>query len=287
MIWSLVTNEDMNSYGTSPVFGFYSEVLGRDNVKLAVVDDDDSLDFVSAEDTILLRTASRGLVHTIEKKGLKSTAEFYPLYELTNDKKTLSDYLAFKGIGVPRQYHLDEVKDGNRYFVKPRYGNESKCISENSVCSTIDEVIRQVSIIKETLNQDAVIEEFIDGVESTSALVCIDGNVSSCSIDIEFGGKHGIQTKECKSGFLGYCKEVPVEFRNRVNAVARDVFKTLHIHHHARIDMRRDKDGNVFVIDVNLLPGLSPIGLFSRSYSVSLRASYWFVINSILSTATY
>ena len=48
MIWSVVSKSEMEGFGTSPVFRFYREVLGKENIKLAVVDEDDELDFVAA-----------------------------------------------------------------------------------------------------------------------------------------------------------------------------------------------------------------------------------------------
>ena len=54
MIWSIVSKDEMDNYGTSNVFKFYREALGRESIKLAVVDETDSLDFVSEDDIVLL-----------------------------------------------------------------------------------------------------------------------------------------------------------------------------------------------------------------------------------------
>lgn len=72
----------MENYGISSVFKYYREALGKDNVKLAVVDENDKLDFLQKEDVALLRTASESLIKTIRAKGVKTTAEDFFKYEL-------------------------------------------------------------------------------------------------------------------------------------------------------------------------------------------------------------
>ena len=50
MIWSITSKEEMENYGISSVFKYYREALGKDNVKLAVVDENDKLDFLQKEE---------------------------------------------------------------------------------------------------------------------------------------------------------------------------------------------------------------------------------------------
>ena len=67
MIWSIVHTPEMQD-GTPPTFRFYQEVIGKENIRLAVVDEDDRLDFVSKDDMVLVRTANRRLWKTIHSK---------------------------------------------------------------------------------------------------------------------------------------------------------------------------------------------------------------------------
>lgn len=86
MIWSITSKEEMDSYGICSVFKYYQEALGEDNCQLAVVDENDCLDFVAREDVVLLRTASEKMIDTIRNKGAKSSAESFSLYEQVKDK---------------------------------------------------------------------------------------------------------------------------------------------------------------------------------------------------------
>ena len=73
MIWTIVSKGEMEVYAIPPVFQYYREVVGRENIRLAVVDDNDPLDFVMENDIVLLRTASKNLIDTIERKGVATT----------------------------------------------------------------------------------------------------------------------------------------------------------------------------------------------------------------------
>ena len=168
MIWSVVSKSEMDGFGTSPVFRFYREVLGKENIKLAVVDENDELDFVSPDDVILLRTASKQLLETIERKHLKSTAESYESYELIKDKVKLAEFLQAHEIQVPKQYSIDEVEDGKAYFVKPRFGSDSFGITIYNICRTKADVKYQVMRL-EQLGYESIIEDFIDGKDCTVA----------------------------------------------------------------------------------------------------------------------
>ena len=48
--------------GSQHVFRFNEEALGRDNIKLAVVDENNDLGFVKPDDIIISRTFNRNLI---------------------------------------------------------------------------------------------------------------------------------------------------------------------------------------------------------------------------------
>ncbi len=272
MIWAIVSKEEMEGFGTSPVFRFYREVLGKDNIRLAVVEENDELDFVGLDDVILLRTASKSLLQTIERKHIKSTAERFEAYEIIKDKAGLAVFLQDKEIQVPRQFSIDDVEDGKTYFVKPRFGSDSFGITIHNICKTKADVKFQVMRLKE-LGYESVIEEFIEGMDCTVACCCpYEGEILTAAIEVECEETEGIQTRDCKVGFKECCSAV--EDSEELESVAKEVFNALGLDHHARIDFRRDKDGNVYVIDVNLLPGLGPIDHFAKCFLLAKNFSY-------------
>lgn len=283
MIWSIVSKAEMEGFGTSPVFRFYREALGKNNIKLAVVEENDKLDFVGEGDIVLLRSANPYLVKTIKEKGVRTTAEYMCSYEMVANKSLLSTLLANNGIEVPRQYSINEVEEGKTYFVKPKLGSDSMGISLQSICRTIDEVKRRVAYIKEELGDKAVIEDFVEGVDCTVACWKKDGVINTCAIEVECEETSSIQTRDCKVGFKEYCSALHDE---AIDAIAKNVFELLGIKHHARIDFRRGNDGKYYLIDVNLLAGLGPIDHFAKCLLLSRNMSYTDAMWAIVNTAT-
>ena len=286
MIWSIVSKDEMENFGTGNVFKFYQEALGRDNIKLAVVEETDNLDFVSNNDIVLLRTASKQLIDTIRKKGVKTTAEEYDTYYLADDKLQISRFLLGKGILASAHRSLDNVKDGIVYFVKPRFGSDSKGVTEKSICKSKEDVIKQVDFIDHTCNCEAVIEEFIDGKEYTVACLYIGGKLYCYPIEVDCSDTFGIQTQKGKSDFTECGLKLNDGERKEINAIAERVFEKLGVKHHARIDFRCNKDGKLYVIDVNLIPGLGPTGDLARCLLLTENYSYKDALNMVIASAT-
>jgi D-alanine-D-alanine ligase len=286
MVWTIVSKEEMEGYKIPPVFQYYREVVGKNYIALAVVDENDPLTFVQEGDVVLLRSANKYIISTIKKRGIVTTAEDYSIYEKVKDKEELGQWLQTKGVQVPRQYQLHEIEDGKTYFVKPRYGAESFGITKDSICSSAVNVLRQVNYIQETLNQQALIEEFIDGVDCTVACYYDTDteDVKTYAIKIECEEAGQIQTHKGKFDYNEYCSALDYETSHRICEISKYVFSLIGIKHHARIDFRLRNDGELFLIDVNLLPGLGPSAHFAKCLLLTENKSYadavWAIIDS-------
>lgn len=276
----------MDGFGTSPVFRHYREALGKNNVQLAVIDEDDNLDFVKENDIVLLRTASERIINTIREKRIKTTAEDFNTYESVRDKLGLAKFLSQRNVLVPRQYSIDEVTEGKIYFVKPRYGSDSMGITSKNKCSSKTEITEVLSVIKLTEGQECVIEDFIDGEECTVACLSHNGEVYTYPIGIECSETDGIQTRACKVGFKEYCHSLNIDDSLTLKGIAENVFILLGIKHHARIDFRKGRNGKFYLIDVNLLPGLGIQDHFAKSLLLTQNYSYIDTIRAIIGSAT-
>ena len=282
MIWMIITEAEMGD-GSQHVFHFNEEALGRDNIKLAVVDENDELDFISQNDIVISRTFNRKLIEKIKYKGVKNTSENFLLYELVKDKVILSDFLQAHGILTPKKYSIGEVKDGVKYFVKPRFGQDSLGITTDCICRSKADVIKQVDRIRAELNQDSIIEDFIDGTEYTVACVNNGTIVQAYAIEMDCSKAGGIQTYASKDGYEEYCSAVhDVELKK----TAIDIFKLLGLKHHARMDFRKDINGVYYLIDINLLPGLGPLADYAKCLLLSGNISYVDALKSIVNSAS-
>ena len=285
MIWSITSKKEMEELNTPSVFRYYQEALGRENIQLAVVDETDNLDFISKEDIVLLRTASELLINTIRKKGVRTTAEDFRKYELVRDKAKLARWLTMNGIRVPHQYHQVFGLHGKTYFVKPRYGSDSVGISELNICHTADEIRVQTKKLDPKGKGDVVIEDFINGREFT--VVCIKGfPLRTFVMEVICTTNGGIQTYESKKNYMEVGCKVYGDLDDRAKRIASDVFSSLGLQHHARIDMRCDNEGNLYVIDVNLLPGLGPIGDLARCLLLTENMSYIDALKAVIASAS-
>ena len=266
MIWSVVSKAEMDGC-SSPTFHYQEEALGKDSIKLAVVDEDDNLDFVGKDDIVLLRTASKALVDTIHKKGVKSTAEDFDSYRLALDKVALTDFIRNRELSVARRYSISDIVDGKEYFVKPRNGSDSK-VSSRFICHTKEEVECQRQEIFKEYNQDVIIEDYLPGKEYTVACVKIGSCFYTTLINVD-------------EPF----KRLPIEEEDKVRELASLVFMELELNHHARIDLRSDDKGNVYVIDVNLIPSLGPQDKWTKCFEacgLSYKEALMMAVNSAL-----
>lgn len=286
MIWSVVSKDEMENFGTSNVFKFYQEALGRDSIKLAVVDETDNLDFVSENDIVLLRTASKSLIATIRKKGVKTTAEDFDIYSLANDKVQISSFLHSQGISASKAVSINYLENGKTYFVKPRFGSDSKGVSEKSICNSIDEVLESVDMVNSLCGGRIVVEEFVDGREFTVTVVNTSDGIKAFAIEVDCSETFGIQTQKGKAEFAECGLPLNNVLRKEVTAIAKRVFEALGIKHHARIDFRMDKNGEFYVIDVNLIPGLGPTGDLARCMLLTENYSYTDALKMVIASAT-
>lgn len=289
MIWSIVSKSEMEGYKIPHVFQYYSEVIGKENVSLAVVDDNDPLAFVHEDDIVLLRTANRNIIENIKKRGAMTTAEDFETYDLVQDKRTFNDFLRTTClIQTPRNFQLTEVVDGRSYFVKPRFGSESFGITSKCICLKKTEIVEQIERIERETNQASIIEEYIDGVDCTVACYYAPekNDVMVHPILVENEEIGGIQTHKGKFDYNEYCSALTGKVGERACEISKEVFRLVGIKHHARIDYRITNDGQLYLIDVNLLPGLGPSAHFSKCLLLTENISYRDTIKAILNSAT-
>ena len=269
--------------GSQHVFRFNEEALGRDNIKLAAVDENDDLSFVKSDDIVISRTFNGTLIDRIKATGARNTAEHKLLYGLVRDKVLLSDYLDSHRILVPQRLTERDIEEVKACFVKPRFGQDSFGITLDCICKSWQEVIKQTRRIGEETGQHCTIEEFIDGVECTVACVADGQKVKTYALEVDCSKSGGIQTYQSKDNYEEYCSAL---HDTELEKIAMNIFSILGLKHHARMDFRRDSNGNYYLIDINLLPGLGPLGDYAKCLLLSGNLSYIDAMKSIVNSAS-
>jgi D-alanine-D-alanine ligase len=148
-------------------------------------------------------------------------------------------------------------------------------ISEYSVVSDYTQLKKQFNFLSHTYNQDVILEEYIDGRELNVAV--LGKNVLPIS-EINFKGLPEdlpkIVTYDGKwvDGSVYYNHTKPScpanlneSTKNKLENVALQAFDALNCRDYARIDIRVNKRGTPYVIEVNPNPDISTDSGFARA----------------------
>src|SRR5499427_1932757 len=150
-------------------------------------------------------------------------------------------------------------------IVKPNAEGSSKGIASTSVCDTEDELRAAVKSIIERYRQPALVEEYIAGREFTVGLLGDKRPRVLPPMEIKFkkATKRPVYDYAVKQEWEEHVYyECPAKLteaeQKAIEKIARATFWALDCRDVARVDMRMDADGRIYVLEVNPLPGLTP-----------------------------
>jgi D-alanine-D-alanine ligase len=220
------------------------------------------------------------------------------------NKVRAKEILTFHKINVP-SYRVfnspDEVsrkKVGFPAIAKPIHEDASIGISNSSVVYDRDHLQELLATMLKTFKQPILVEQFVEGREFNVAIVGNDEVVALPVSEIDFStmptGYHHIVSYEAKwmPDSVEYKSTVPIcpakinrRIEQKIQNTAIRAYQAMGCRDYARVDMRMDKSGNVFVLEVNPNPDLSPSGSgFSRS-AAAFGWSYGQLIDNIVQSA--
>lgn len=199
------------------------------------------------------------------------------------NKERTKNILNAKGILTPGKITF---KPGSRFtskdinlsypiILKLNTEDASIGISEFSVVYNYRELRKQFRFLAQTYRQEIILEEFVEGRELNVAI--LDGNTLPVS-EIEFtglpDGMPRIVTYDGKwmEGSIYYKHTTPLVparlkplIRKRVEETALAAYDALGCRDYARVDIRLNKKGIPFVIEVNPNPDISSDSGFARA----------------------
>lgn len=120
-----------------------------------------------------------------------------------------------------------------------------------------------------SLEHQAVIEELIDGVELTVPI--LDQNaLTPIEIIPPEGGEFDYLNKyNGKSQELCPPKNVSEDTQTKAKSLAEQVHKTMECRHLSRVDMILEPNGNLVILEINTIPGLTEQSLFPKAAAVA------------------
>jgi D-alanine-D-alanine ligase len=203
---------------------------------------------------------------------------------LALDKYRLKKLLHGSGIPTARGYLQSRGRDlpkrGGRFplIVKPVHEDASLGINSDSICRDPEALQKQVAYIHEVYCQDALVEEFIEGREFNLSVLGNDPARVLPISEIDFSGlpdgEPQIVTYRAKwdeesvyyRGTEPVCPaSVPKRLENRLKKVALRSYDCVGCRDYARVDVRVDGEGNIFVLEVNPNPDISPVAGFAKA----------------------
>lgn len=156
-------------------------------------------------------------------------------------------------------------------------------ISEYSVINNLDDLRKQFNFLVKTYKQDVIVEEYIEGRELNVAIL---GDTVLPISEIDFTGlPEGfpkIVTYDSKwiaeSVYFEHTKpkcpaDLDKKLKKKVETISREAFLALGCRDYARVDIRVNKSGKPYVIEVNPNPDISEDSGFARAASAK-RLSY-------------
>ena len=220
---------------------------------------------------------------------------------LARDKSLSKKLLQYHRIPVPDfavAYRRKKFKLPKRMtypvIVKSLTQEASIGISQASVVEDERRMLERIQFIHDSIHTEAIIEQYIEGRELYSAIV---GNerlqvfpVWEMFFQKMSDRQHRIATARVKwnsdyqekAGIMtGAAEPLPEGVPERIPAVCKRVYRSLQLSGYARIDMRADAQGRVWVIEANPNPQIASGEDFAQSAN-SAGVSYPTLIQRIL-----
>ncbi len=187
------------------------------------------------------------------------------------DKGLTKQILRSAGIDTAEWQVLTTGRERMKNFrypviVKPNAEGTSKGITSASVVTDEAAARAAARVLVDKYGQPALVEEYIVGREFTVGLLGERRPKVLPPMEVVFVNaqkKHpvyGFQEKQSEQTEVRFdcpAKLAPAELK-RIEKVVRDTFTVLGCRDVARVDLRMTKEGTVYVIEVNPLPGLTP-----------------------------
>ncbi len=282
MIYVVTTRREENAFMPDERFAHLERVFG-DGIKRIFATEEDRFEYIWPCDTILVQTRNRVIIDHLLETGAATTAESIETVHLTHDKAISKGVLAEFGVPTPKT--VIEPSETGLWFVKPMHGEDSNCVDEHSICRTRDEIRAKVIEIETILGDEAIIEEFVEGMDCTVGLLANPktGVPFTWPVVLEYESKSGILTHELKF------KEVDTShplMDEKLMKYARDAFKAVGAKRYMRIDFRQKPDGDYVLIDLNLYPCLGATDHLAGCALECAGIPYEDFIRNVVATAT-
>jgi D-alanine-D-alanine ligase len=207
----------------------------------------------------------------LEMAGIPYTGSSPLGHALALDKVITKNLLRDAGIPTP-QYrvmrHGDESVEGLRFpvVVKPRHESTSFGLQ---LVTDAKRLPAAVQAIVTQYQQDALVEEYIDGRELCVALLGNEELEILPLVEQDFGDRElrlvmwEDKAHKAAAEPLKICPAaVDEDLAKKVREISADTFRACRIRDYARVDIRVDCNGNPYVLEINSMASLGGTGSY-------------------------
>jgi D-alanine-D-alanine ligase len=178
-------------------------------------------------------------------------------------------------------------------IVKPRSEDASHGLNESSVVKDKLELERQVKLVAEAFGGEALVEEFIGGREFNSTgmgnedvvVLPISEIVYSLPEHLPRLLTFAAKWEENSIYFKGTTPVCPARItslqKQRITQIVQDSFRLFNCRGYARVDLRMDRKGNFYVIEMNPNPDITP-GNGTARHAEATGITYTEFVNKII-----
>lgn len=192
---------------------------------------------------------------------------------LTLDKAMAKKMVSSEGVPTPGFKKIETLNDlqnlNLRYplFVKLCYEGSSKGIRLDSKISDPAHLREKVTWLLETYGSPVLVEEFVSGPEFTVGILGNSEPMVLGVMQIEIKGSppeeaiYSLEIKrEWEEKVRYHCPPlISNDLKKRIEEVALRAYRVLDCRDVSRVDIRVGSDGVPYFLEINPLPGLSPI----------------------------
>jgi D-alanine-D-alanine ligase len=192
---------------------------------------------------------------------------------LTLDKAMAKRVVMSGGVPTPKFKKIEKAKDlegldlSYPLFVKLCYEGSSKGVRLDSKVSDLSSLKEKVQWLLETYGPPILVEEFVSGPEFTVGILGNSDPIVLGVMQIEIRGTppdEAIYSLEVKRDWeervCYHCPPlVPEHLKRRIEEVALKAYRVLECRDVSRVDIRMGEDGVPYFLEMNPLPGLSPV----------------------------
>ena len=173
------------------------------------------------------------------------------------------DYLDFNKLSfVDLNYNILINKYQKSCVIKP--ANDGSSIGMTIIYNNLnkDKIVEGLKKCT-AISKKVIIEEYIPGREFT---VCILGNKALPIVEILPRNKYYDFKSKYTEGECDYIvpADISKTIQNKMNNYALELNKIIGCNHYSRVDLRMDGN-NIFILELNTLPGMTNTSLFPKS----------------------